>query len=189
MKVTKNLIILLCAMALGGCAYHFQDRKNPLQKMGVERIYVTSFKNHTYRPGIEQLFTTAMIREIQKSRSFTLVSSEADADATLSGDVLSADISVADSKGVILSTGPDVSVSVGTQFSAAVVCDIRLIDKFNRTLFRRSETGSKLYPGATNVGEAGATNSLINDSEQRLAIQFLASQMMASVYQRLIDIF
>lgn len=187
----KNLILLLCITALSGCAYHFQDRHNPLEKMGVEKIYITSFKNQTYRPGIEQLFTTAFIREVQKSRSFKLVNSAAEADAILSGEVKTADTSVSNSKGVDLSADPKVEakVSVGTEFAASVTCDIRLIDQYKRVLFAHTETGTKIYPGATSLGDAGATNSLINDSEQRLAIQFLASQMMASAYQRMIDTF
>jgi hypothetical protein len=56
-------------------------------------------------------------------------------------------------------------------------------------VFTRTETGNKIYPGSTRFGEAGATGPLVNDSEQRLAVQFLASQMMASTYQRMIDIF
>ncbi|MGE3260994.1 MAG: LPS assembly lipoprotein LptE [Bacteriovoracia bacterium] len=185
-----KLLFLLCAIGLfSGCAYHFQDRKNPLQKVGIEKIYVTSFKNRTYRPGVENLFTTAIIREIQKSRSFQLVNSEKEADAVLSGEVMAADTSLADQKAVVLNTELNEQVSVGTQFSASVTCDVRLTDTFGRVLFTRSETGAKIYPGATNIGDAGATNSLLNDSEQRLAIQFLASQMMASVYQRMIDIF
>lgn len=45
------------------------------------------------------------------------------------------------------------------------------------------------HPGSAQKGDAGSTAPLVNDSEQRLAIQFLATQMMASVYQRMIDTF
>ena len=49
----------------------------------------------------------------------------------------------------------------------------------------------KIYTGALRdqPDDSGATVPLINESEQRIAIQFLASQMMASVYQRMIDTF
>jgi hypothetical protein len=180
---------MLCvAAALHGCAYQFQGRKNPLQKIGIEKIYVVSFTNRTYRPGVEQLFTTAIIREIQKSGSFVLVNTEQAADAVLTGEVSAADATVSNTKSA-LKTADNRELRGASEFNAGVTCDVRLTDRTGRILFNRSESGSKVFPGAINSGDAGATNSLVNDSEQRLAIQFLASQMMASVYQRMIDIF
>lgn len=188
--MTKTLAMALCVIGLvSGCAYQFQGKKNPLQKVGIQKIYVTSFKNATYRPGVEQLFTTAIIREIQKSRSFTLVNSEKEADAVLSGEVKTADTSINTSVPVILNPAEGRSVNVGSEFAATITCEVKLTDNFGRVLFSRVESGQKVYPGSTNVGDAGATNSLVNDSEQRLAIQFLASQMMSSAYQRMIDTF
>lgn len=189
MRYALKIIIALCVvLGVSGCAYQFQGRKNPLQKVGVEKIFVASFTNRTYRPGVEQLFTTAIIREIQKSGSFQVVNSQKEADAVLSGEVTAADSAVSNTK-LADKTADDRELRAASEFNATVTCDVRLVDRTGRTLFSRSESASKVYPGATNKGDAGATNSLVNDSEQRVAIQFLASQMMASVYQRMIDVF
>lgn len=192
LRLTTCAIII---SVLSACGYHFQGRDNPLKELGVEKIYVAQFRNSTFRPGVEQLFSTAMIREIQKSRSFQLVSSEEQADAVLTGEVATADATLSSSKSVDIS---DVKkVDVATEYNSAVSCLITLKDRRDRVIFSQSVSGNKIFPGATDIPgasstssrDAGATNSLVNDSEQRLAIQFLASEMMASVYQRMIDTF
>lgn len=184
------LRLTICGIALlafTACGYQFQGRRNPLQQLGVEKIYVMQFRNSTFRPGIEQLFSTAMIREIQKSRNFELVNSVEEADAVLSGEVEVAEAAINSTKS--LNVTADQAIDVATEFNSGVNCRISLQDRRKRTIFSQSVTGNKIFPGASNKGEESATNALVNDSEQRLAIQFLASQMMASVYQRMIDTF
>lgn len=183
------LKLLQCAIAflLLSCSYQFQGSKNPLKELGIEKIYVKEFRNDTFRPGIEQLFSTAMIREIKKSRSFTIVNSEEAADAVLIGTITSAEVAPNSTKSVALSSSKNMDVS--SEYVAAVNCSIILRDRTNRVVFSQSVPGSKIFPGSVRTGDAGATTSLVNDSEQRLAIQFLASQMMASAYQRMIDTF
>jgi outer membrane lipopolysaccharide assembly protein LptE/RlpB len=180
-------LLALCIIFLSACSYQLQGRNNPLRELGIEKIYVTQFHNRTFTPGIEQLFSTAMVREIQKSGTFRLVSSEKEADAILSGEVTGSDTNTSSSKSLLISTNK--TVDVASEYTADVQCAISLVDKNGRTIFSQSASGSKIYPGAARLGDAGATNSLVNDSEQRLAVQFLASQMMAGVYQRMIDIF
>lgn len=183
----RILVLAICAILLSACGYQFQGRHNPLKDLGVERIYVSQFRNQTYRPGVEQLFSTAMIREIQKSRSFLLVSSEKEADAILSGVVTTADGGASSTKSQLIDAKK--SVDVATEYRATVICNINLVDRTGRPIFAQSISSDKIYPGASSIGDEGSTNSLVNESEQRLAIQFLASQMMSSVYQRMIDTF
>lgn len=185
----RVLLLTACAklLLLAGCAYQFQGRHNPLNEVGIQKIYVAQFENKTYRPGIEQLFSTAMIREIQKSRSFELVKSEEEADAVVRGEVSSADAGISSSRSQQISS--DKAVDVATDYTAFVNCNVFLVDRNGRMIFNQSISSSKVFPGAYRLGNEGATNSLVNESEQRLAIQFLASQMMASVYQRMIDTF
>lgn len=169
-----------------GCAYRLQGAHNPLKELGIERIYVEGFRNSTYRPGIEHLFTTAMIREIGRAKAFKLVNSAKEADAVLSGTITGADSSPGSTKQVTVDRR---AVGVAVEYNASVVCAVELRDRRNKIVFSQSVTASKIHPGSAQLGDAGATAPLINDSEQRLAIHFLASQMMASVYQRMIDTF
>lgn len=84
--------LLLCAIAaFPGCAYQLQGARNPLKELGIQKIYVEGFRNSTYRPGIEHLFTTAMVREIGRAKAFDLVNSADQADAVLTGVVTAAD--------------------------------------------------------------------------------------------------
>lgn len=181
-----GLKIMLCVI-LSGCGYQLQGKQNPLKNLGVERIYISQFRNSTYRPGIEQLFSSAMVREIQKSRAFVLVNSEKEADAVLSGEITSEESVSLSPKSLAISTTK--TVNVASEYRASVNCLITLKDKSDRIIFSQTATGDKNFPGAARIGDQGATAPLVNDSEQRLAVQFLASQMMASVYQRMVDIF
>ncbi len=162
-----------------------------MQELGIHKIYVSQFRNLTFRPGIEQLFTTAMVREIGRSRSFELVNNEKDADAVLSGVVSSMESSPSSTQTFKLPrTGQEPrSVQIASEYSASVTCSIELQDHHGHQLFSQIVSGSKVHPGTASMGDAGATAPLVIDSEQRLAVQFLASQMMASVYQRMIDTF
>lgn len=153
----------------------------------MERIYVNGFKNGTFRPGIEQLFSTSMVREIQKSRAFQLVNSEKDADAVLSGTVLGAESSVSSVSSAALTSTR--SVNVAAEYNVSVVCAVQLKDRHGRIIFSQTISDSKTYPAVVRTADQGATVPLVNESEQRIAIQFLAGQMMAGVYQRIIDTF
>lgn len=184
----RLLLLTICAITLfSSCGYQFQGRHNPLRELGVEKVYVAQFRNDTYRAGVEQLFSAAMIREIQKSRSFQLVSSEKEADAILTGVVTTADGNPTSFKSQKID--PNKTVDVASEYSAGVTCAIKLTDRNKRVIFGQTIGSTKLYPGSAEIGDKGATVSLVNESEQRLAIQFLASQMMASVHQRMIDTF
>ena len=185
----KHSILALCAIVLSfpACAYQFQGRSNPLQKLGVHKIYVRQFDNKTYRPGVEQMFSSAMVKEIQKFRSFELVGSPEAADAVLTGEVTNVASDRSSNRQVRLGAIKDVDIA--SEFTATVLCSIQLMDKQSRIIFSQVVSGSKIYPGSVRTGDEGATVPLVNDSEQRLAVQFVASQMMASVYQRMIDTF
>ncbi len=186
-RLSRRITLCIILLAFSGCGYHFQGNRNPLKELGVEKVYVVQFKNTTYRPGIEQLFSSAMIREIQKAGSFRLVNSREEADAILTGQISGADTSIASSKSVLIDAKN--TVDVAAEYNTGVQCSVDLVDRTGRTIFSQSINSNKIYPGAARLGSEGATNALINDSEQRLAIQFLASQMMASVYQRMVDTF
>ena len=174
---------------MAGCSYHFQDAHNPLLDLGIHKIYVSGFRNLTYRPGIEHYFTTAMVREIGRSKSFELVNSDKEADAVLSGVVTAAESSVNATNYITVDPVTGRQLPVASEYNATVACNVVLTDRHGRRIFTQAVSGDKVHPGSGQLGDAGATAPLTNDSEQRLAVQFLATQMMASVYQRMVDTF
>lgn len=191
MQRVRNFLLAMGAIALiplSGCAYHFQQPNNPLTELGIHKIYVANFRNSTYRPGIEHYFTTAMTREIASSKSFELVNSEETADAVLKGTVVGADDGVGATNYVKVGGLRD-SIPVASEYDATVSCSVQLVDRRGRQIFSQNVSSDKVHPGVGAVGDTGATAPLTNDSEQRLAIEFLATQMMTSVYQRMVDTF
>lgn len=182
------MLCIICVL-LSSCAYRFQGDKNPLKELGVEKIYIASFQNSTFRPGLEQLFSTAMVREFQKYRHFTLVGTQKEADAILDGSIVAVDAASNATKSFDLSAAK--KVNVASEYNASVSCEIVLRDRFGKVIFSQVVGSNKIYSSALgdSPSDSGATIPLVNESEQRIAIQFLASQMMASVYQRMIDTF
>lgn len=186
MRLVFLAYVLIWCVISSGCGYHMQSSKNPLHDIGVQTIFVENFKNASFRPGIEQLFTAAMAREIEKGRAFRLVDSPKAADAILKGEISSAAATVSSTRPVERGNRP---VQAAAEYRAAVSCTITLVDRAKRVVFSHVATGDKVFPGALQVGPEGATVSLVNDSEERIAYQFLSSQMMSSTYQHMIDIF
>lgn len=177
----------ICLFALTGCGYTLQGTRNPLAQVGIEKIYVKTFKNSTFRPGIEQMFTTAMIREFEKSQVFHLVTREEHADAILSGEIVRVDGLVSATKNV--NVGERGDLQAGTEYRAEANCLVQLHDRRGKLIFSQSVSSSKVYPGLAITGSRAATVPLVNESEQRLALQYLSTQLMSNVYQRMIDIF
>ncbi len=187
MKFLLSLYLAICVAPLVGCGYSLQGTKNPLQDFGIQRIYVEGFTNRTYRPGIEQMFTTALIREIEKGGTFKLVRSPKEADAIITGVITGADSGAASTTAV--NGISNTTIQVATEYVASVTCDITLKEQNDKVIFHNGFSGTKNYTGSILTGDAGATVPLTNDSEQRLAYQFLSTDMMAGAYQRMIDLF
>ena len=192
---------LIFSLLFTACGYHFQGATNPLRGVGIEKIYVKSFSNKTDRPGIEQLFTTAMIREIRRSRVFQLVNSPEQADAILEGEVSSASTSPGGTtQGKFAGTDPKTEnppqATVAVSYSSSVSCSVVLRDRDGFGVFSRDSSAGKSHPALAPKNTEGifdaelvATAPLSNESEQRIAYQQLAIKMMADIYQRMIDVF
>lgn len=84
----KTIVVLFLAfagLAFGGCGYHRARLDNPLLS-GYQTIAIPYFKNKTFEPGAEKIFTDAFMREFIESRRFKIVS-EHEADVILYGTV------------------------------------------------------------------------------------------------------
>jgi hypothetical protein len=75
----SSLISLLCS---SGCGY---KPFSPI-KEDIKKIYIPTFKNSTYHPGVSAVVTDTLIREIILDGTFTLTDEE-NAQAMLIGDV------------------------------------------------------------------------------------------------------
>jgi outer membrane lipopolysaccharide assembly protein LptE/RlpB len=181
-----RLCLWFAIILLPACGYQFQGETNPFHELGIRRIYIAEFRNKSFRPGLEHIFTSAMARELEKSKLFEIVDSPKNADAILSGIVNDASASVSSTSAI---TVRGTEQQVAAQYSADISCAVALTEPNGRVVYSHSETGSKQAPGTVLSGSDGATVALLNESEQRLAYQFLAVQMMSNTYQSMVDLF
>ena len=82
--------------AISGCGYALQGtHSHELEKDGIRRIYVTTIRNDTYRPGVENVVYNELLQSLSAFKGIQLVTSPEDADAILSGTVSNADSTIA----------------------------------------------------------------------------------------------
>ena len=81
-------VLLALVAALSGCGYALVGRGSNIPE-DVQRVYLSPFENLTPRAQIEQFITQSIADELLTRRRFTLVGGEGDADAVLSGTVVS----------------------------------------------------------------------------------------------------
>ena len=83
----RSLLVLL--LFATGCGYHTAGKVSTIPE-NVRTIAVPAFTNHTHTYRIEQMLTAAVVREMVTRTHYHIVNqTDADADATLTGAVLS----------------------------------------------------------------------------------------------------
>ncbi|MBT8479380.1 MAG: hypothetical protein KJO06_10720, partial [Gemmatimonadetes bacterium] len=89
MRLEGRLIAtLLLVVFLSGCGYALVGRSSNLPE-DVRLVYVETLGNRTGRAQVDQIVTAALAQEFVARQRFQVVSSPRDADAILSGSVLS----------------------------------------------------------------------------------------------------
>lgn len=82
------LLPLALAMVSVGCGYHVVGRNDGLPKTW-HTIAVPVFANHTLHYRLEQIFTEAVVRELEARTTYRIVPDPSEADAVLLGDMTS----------------------------------------------------------------------------------------------------
>lgn len=79
------VVVAGCCLACGGCArYHVGVRS--LYPADIQTVYVPMFHSASYRRGLGELLTEAVIKEIEKRTTFKVVSTP-NADSILTGEI------------------------------------------------------------------------------------------------------
>jgi outer membrane lipopolysaccharide assembly protein LptE/RlpB len=71
-----KILVLVCILAgASGCGYHFLGKgKGTLEE--IKTIAIPYFMNKTYEPGIDQIFTDALVNEFVESREFVITTED-----------------------------------------------------------------------------------------------------------------
>lgn len=197
------LLLLLSFASATGCGYTLRHSDVPLlAKAGVRRIYVKPVENSTFKPGIEQQIYNSLIRVLSSQTNLHLVSSAADADATLLTSVTDASYSI--SVTATANTIPPVGTGsnerlVPTEYRADLACEFNLqkINKKKPTpkgptmepLWGGRFSRSQNFPANTQLGTLGTTTALINESEFDRALTNLAEQVGRDASESLLSTF
>jgi hypothetical protein len=84
-KISVFLFLAFVSLACAGCGYHRARLDNPLLA-NYHTIAIPYFKNKTFEPGAEKIFTDAFMREFIESRKLK-IAGESQADVILYGTV------------------------------------------------------------------------------------------------------
>lgn len=125
------LLPLAVALALAGagCGYRVVGRRGNLPKTW-HTIAVPIFANHTLHYRLEQMFTQAVVRELEARTSYRVVPEPAQADAVLLGDMTSIE-----AVPVLF----DASTGRATTMLVTVQAKVRLEDRATKKVIYRND--------------------------------------------------
>ena len=182
----RALLLVIAALALPACGYRLKGEVRP--PAGIRRVHVPTFANKTYEPGLELQFTESLRSEFLKGNGVVLVTDRDDADAILSGEVLSfravptvlvplPSIGVADPRGRRLPT----------RYRAIVEVRVTLISvDTGEVLWEDRLEGTEEY----DAGQAPeGFEPLARESHQQNALSAIAVDLMREAYDRMVTDF
>ena len=121
-KQSTTWLLALAAILCTGCGYTLAGRATNLPE-DVRSIYVETLANETARPQVEQILTQAISEELVTRRRFSVVNSAGDADAVLSGKVLSFGVRPLTFDQDGLATNYEIAITADMKFARYTVSD------------------------------------------------------------------
>ncbi len=195
-----SIFCLSIFLGIGGCGYGFQNTRNPLYiKEGVQTVYVSPITNGSFKPGIENIVYSQLVRSIAAHGKVTLVQRPEDADAVLTGAVGNASYGGKAGTAVVNLTPigiggglPTAGFNIWTVYTASLSCSFslgrtpRVKDKPAKVIWTSGFARSKDFPGSNQLDVPGTTSVLINESEFDRALGELARTMMDDVHESML---
>src|SRR4029077_4204836 len=140
--VKASLAVALCCFCLSGCLGYRIGPAKPAYLREVQAIAVPTFKNHTLTPRMEVLVTDTVIKQLQQDGTFR-IASDANADATLKGEITRIDRAPARSlRGNVLAT---------SEFSLAMHVRYTLVGRDGKPLTSGEAIGNTSFFVGTDV--------------------------------------
>ena len=180
-------IAIAIASALAGCGYRLRaDTKPPA---GIRSVAVPTFENDTYEPGLELAFTERMRGELGRGSAVQLVLDSKDADAVLSGEVLSfrAVPTVLVPLPSVPGAGGEQDRRLPTRYRAIVEVRVALVSvSTGEVLWEDRLEGTEEY----DAGQAPeGFEPLAREAQQQAAIAAIAADLMREAYDRMMTDF
>jgi len=169
--VLAGLTIFLLSWVLWGCGYRLEGRETSLPPE-IQTIAVPTLANQTLEAGIENVFTTALVREFNRDRRLRLVRAK-EGDSILRGSI------------------QDFSVSSVTYDDAGFVVEYR-VEVTMEVSLRRVDTDEVLWQtGPIREIETyrATSNVLTNEARKREAVEQIARELAETVHDRIVDRF
>jgi hypothetical protein len=188
------LFIIFLSLGFSGCGYSWQSKKNPWRGDGIEKVYIQTLTNNTLRVGLEVSMTSALIREFERGAKFRVVSDPKDADAVVKGTIDSignthTDVTVSAITNDPAAAGLSDAV-IASEYTASATVSIWLERNRDRqTLWRQTFSRQKVYPSGNRFGLPGTTSSLINASQEKLALDEVAGFIAGDAYDTMLEAF
>ena len=193
----------LCSVLASGCGYTLQTSQSPLtEREGIHKIYVSPLVNNTYTPGVENTVYNALVEIISVHRRVALVNSKDDADAILTGKVVTAEFAAGPSvpaqalqpTNALPSADLRANILIATEYEASLSCSFVLTrahpEQGKRTILWTSAfSRGKPFAGNNQLGVQGDTSVLINQSEFERALGDLAVSMMGDLHESMLAMF
>lgn len=146
MKGRQTIAIMLTFLCIG-CGYHFSQGGEHIDS-GIQRIFIGEFANRTSEASIENYVRNAFFNRFRKGSRFTLVASVDEAEASLTGKI----------------------VSITTSHLAYSSSDLAKEDRVRMTLdmvFKRTDNDEVIW---TNSGFSGKEAYTVDISSHTTAI-------------------
>jgi hypothetical protein len=196
-RSSLTLLALVLALATSACGYAFRSRANTWDHAQVHKIYISPLTNNTLRPGVEVVFTSALIKEFSQGGRIQITSDRGKADAVLEGvvelvesTVLSTTTADQVSKDLPLGQGLDSTYVVAQEYTARAQISLalsRIVD--GKGLWAQGFANSRIYPAANQGGDIGNTGVLINNSRYTMALTELAKQLAVEAHDLFFEAF
>jgi hypothetical protein len=188
-------IAAICLLQLAGCGYQWQRKSTAWSNRGVHRVFVRSLLNNTLISGVEVPFSSALLREFARGERIGLVTDENAADALVTGivNVVSSQPNSQTTVDVISNQPAAKSLTdfvIASDYLVTATVTVRLErPKTGEVLWTQTFTQAKIYPGGNRFGQEGSTSSLINSSQEQLALSDIAQIIASDAYDTMLEAF
>lgn len=189
------IVAVLISAAASGCGYGWQNSSNHWKEKGITKVYIREATNNTLITGVEAIFTSALVKEFARGNRIRLVSNEKEADAIV--DPVVSSIATTFTPGTVAQLAADdprarelSDFVIASEYTVTAVMGVSLVrTRDNQVLWTQSFARPKVYPANNRFGLRGTTSTLINGSQEAIALGEIAQFLATDAYDAMFEAF